>query len=388
MLTTYRRHLKDCEHRNEGRKYRRCRCPIWADGFLARHEIRKSLGTRDWEKGQDMIRQWEVAGELPAGNGSEPMTIEQAKTEFLADAEARKLKNSTIDRHRILFRQLEQFAKTEGMRYLKELDTQTLRRFRTSWKDGDLAGLKKLERLRTFFRFARENGWVADNPALAIKGPRVTLKPTLPFSQDEMIRILAAATKKIESVHVERRNKARRVRALVLLLRYSGLRISDAVGCSVERLQGGKIWLYTQKTGQHVYCPLPEFVVKELDAVPTVSEHHWFWTGNGTVETSRKKWSEALAALFKAADVKDGHAHRFRDTFAVELLTDGTPIENVQAFLGHASARVTEKHYAPWVRARQERAEADVKRSWERDPLVLMETKGTPEVHGKPEAVN
>ncbi|HXN23346.1 MAG TPA: tyrosine-type recombinase/integrase [Candidatus Dormibacteraeota bacterium] len=335
-----------------------------------------------------MIRQWEVAGELPAGNGSEPMTIEQAKTEFLADAEARKLKNSTIDRHRILFRQLEQFAKTEGMRYLKELDTQTLRRFRTSWKDGDLAGLKKLERLRTFFRFARENGWVADNPALAIKGPRVTLKPTLPFSQDEMIRILAAATKKIESVHVERRNKARRVRALVLLLRYSGLRISDAVGCSVERLQGGKIWLYTQKTGQHVYCPLPEFVVKELDAVPTVSEHHWFWTGNGTVETSRKKWSEALAALFKAADVKDGHAHRFRDTFAVELLTDGTPIENVQAFLGHASARVTEKHYAPWVRARQERAEADVKRSWERDPLVLMETKGTPEVHGKPEAVN
>src|SRR5882672_290495 len=30
-----------------------------------------------------------------------------------------------------------------------------------------------------------------------------------------------------------------------------------------------------------------------------------------------------------------------------------------------------------WVRARQERAEADVKRRWERDPLVLLETKGT-----------
>jgi hypothetical protein len=24
--------------------------PIWADGFLAGHEVRKSLGTRDWEK--------------------------------------------------------------------------------------------------------------------------------------------------------------------------------------------------------------------------------------------------------------------------------------------------------------------------------------------------
>ena len=125
-------------------------------------------------------------------------------------------------------------------------------------------------------------------------------------------------------------------------------------------------------------------VVKELEAMPRASDHYWFFSGNGTVETARKKWSEALARLFKDANVTDGHAHRFRDTFAVELLLDGTPIENVSAFLGHASVRVTERYYAPWVRARQERAEADVKRSWERDPLVLMETKGTPEVHSQP----
>jgi hypothetical protein len=34
MLTIFRRHLKRCEHRAEGRKYRRCKCPLWADGFL------------------------------------------------------------------------------------------------------------------------------------------------------------------------------------------------------------------------------------------------------------------------------------------------------------------------------------------------------------------
>jgi hypothetical protein len=58
----------------------------------------------------------------------------------------------------MLFRQLEQFTKSEGIRYLRESDTPTLRRFRASWKDGDLAGLKKLDRLRAFFRFSRENG--------------------------------------------------------------------------------------------------------------------------------------------------------------------------------------------------------------------------------------
>lgn len=389
MLTIYRRHRKDCSHRSEGRKYRRCRCPIWADGFLAGEETRQSLGTSNWEKAQETVREWEAAGAIPVtAKAEEPMTIERAKTQYLADAEARKLKDSTIDRHRILFRQLEQFAKAEGISCLRQLDTPTLRRFRASWRDGDLAGLKKLERLRTFFKFARENGWITENPAQAIKNPKVRTAPTLPFSQDEMSQIVTTATKKIDSVRSDGRNRARLVRALVLFLRYTGLRFSDVIGCSVDRLQDGKIWLYTQKTGQHVYCPLPEFVVKELQAAPKVSERYWFWTGNGKLETARKKWSESLAALFRDAEVKEGHAHRFRDTFAVELLLNGTPIENVQAFLGHACVRVTEKHYAPWVRARQERAEADVKRSWERDPLVLLETKGTPEVQKSQAVVN
>ena len=47
MLTIYRRHVKDCEHGGEGRKYRRCRCPIWVDGFLKGAEIRKALEVRN-----------------------------------------------------------------------------------------------------------------------------------------------------------------------------------------------------------------------------------------------------------------------------------------------------------------------------------------------------
>jgi integrase len=71
--------------------------------------------------------------------------------------------------------------------------------------------------------------------------------------------------------------------------------------------------------------------------------------------------------------VTGGHAHRFRDTFAVELLKAGTPIERVSIFLGHSSVRITEKHYNPWNRARQEQAELDIARAWASDPVVLME---------------
>ena len=53
MLTAYRRPRKNCSHRDEGRKYRRCRCPIWVDGFLNGDEIRESLKLRDWKRAQD-----------------------------------------------------------------------------------------------------------------------------------------------------------------------------------------------------------------------------------------------------------------------------------------------------------------------------------------------
>jgi len=57
----------------------------------------------------------------------------------------------------------------------------------------------------------------------------------------------------------------------------------------------------------------------------------------------------------------------FRDTFAVEMLLAGVPLDQVSILLGHKSIKVTEKHYAPWVRARQEQLENSVRRAWERN---------------------
>jgi integrase len=80
-------------------------------------------------------------------------------------------------------------------------------------------------------------------------------------------------------------------------------------------------------------------------------------------------WEKRLKKLFESAKVSKGQgnavSHRFRDTFAVELLLAGVPIERVSILLGHQSVRITEKHYNPWVRSRQEQLEADVARTWE-----------------------
>ncbi len=384
MLTIYRRHRKNCKQRGKGRKYRHCQCPIWVDGTLRDEEIRESLRLRDWSRAQDLIREWEAENRRIVRQEHQ-VTIKDGHAKFTSDAEARKLNDATLYKYRLLFRQLDGFAETFKLQFLKQLDLDTLATFRATWTEGPRTSLKKLERLRAFMRFAEKRKWIDDNPATELKAPRVPNKPTMPFTREEMIRILTALEPYGKSAGVR---NAQRLRAFVLLLRYSGLRIGDAVQLDVNRLQKTKLLLHTEKTGVPVYCVLPDIVVKALDAAPHSSARFFFWTGKSTVRSAKGKWQRRLQRLFELAKVRTGHAHRLRDTFAVELLLAGVPLDRVSILLGHSSIRITERHYAPWTRSRQEQIEADLKAAWSNDPVVLTDGKGTPEMQGKTGQVN
>src|SRR5262249_47616070 len=152
-------------------------------------EIREALNLRDWEKAQLRIREWEAAGSPTAE--VEEATIEQACQAFENDALARGLREPTLKKYRVLFRQLQVFAKAEGLRFIKECELGTLRKFRESWTDCGISALKKLERLRAFVRFAHQSSWIDTDPTRHLKNPKVKNAPTMPFTQDEMIAILA-----------------------------------------------------------------------------------------------------------------------------------------------------------------------------------------------------
>jgi integrase/recombinase XerD len=151
------------------------------------------------------------------------------------------------------------------------------------------------------------------------------------------------------------------------------MRIGDAVSLNMDRINGNRLFLYTAKTGTPVYTVLPDFLVKALEATPRVTERYYFWTGTGKLSTAVRMWDMRLKRAFEKAEIVKGHAHRFRDMFAVALLLDAVPMERVSILLGHTSIRVTEKHYSPWVRARQEQLEVDVARILRNDPQALLE---------------
>ena len=319
MLTIYRRHIKKCAHRSEGRKYRRCRCPIWADGFIGAEEIRKSLDTRDWEKAKEIIREWEAEGTQAAE--PKPITIAYAWEEFLADAKARNLQEPTVYKYDLLSRQMACFATDQGIRFLRELDLPMLRKFRATWPNQNLGALKKLEYLRAFLRFAHESKWIDENPARKLESPKVKQSPTMPFTPEQMAGILAGCEKYGMKCRGGKYQARRMPAACGPSCCYSVIAACGSAMLSRlerSRISGDKLFLYTAKTGTPVYVPLPGFVMMALEAVPKISEQYFFWpanrrgraqrvTGNGrSREYSRKQKSPMVTPTASATLSRSG----------------------------------------------------------------------------------
>jgi len=390
-LTLYRRHKKTCPNFSKARReaQRKCNCKFWVDGVIGGREVRVSLGTRDSKKANEKVHEWEANDRVIARGAA--VTLADAWTSLLADLEARKLSHQTVRKYKLLQRQMKAYGEERGLKMLAQFDLDVLSKFRATWKDGPRTAGKKLERLRAFFRFAHDRQWVESNQATGIKLPKVSIRPTMPLTHEEMVGILTACDGLQISTPIEGKLNAHRLKTLVLLMRYTGMRVSDAVALSTDRLDGKRLFLYTQKTGVPVYTVLPDSVLKALEATPRITDTRYFWSGEGKIESIVRSWQARLKKVFDLAKVSKagGNAisHRFRDTFAVELLLAGVPIERVSILLGHQSVRVTEKHYNPWVRSRQEQLEADVASAWKLDPVLNQKIIGTNRVHlanGKP----
>ncbi len=352
MLTLFRRHLKTCPQ--SSRRYRRCACPIHVEGSLRGEKIRKALDLTSWEAADSLIAGWNATGEIGVIRPDVP-SIAEAVQKFLADAESRHLKEASLKKYRnLLDKKLAAFSEANGWSRLAQLNVEALREFRESWTFSPVTHEKNLGFLKAFFRFCESAGWIRSNPTVALKPPRVKPAPTLPFSEKELRDLLDACR--------GYNGNGDRLRAMILLLRYSGLRIGDAVMLRRERLSGTTLMLYTQKSGTHVRVPLPPRVVAALKKQP--GDEHFFWSGNGKLKSAIEDWRRSFTSLAKLAKVENAHFHRFRDLFAIALLQKGVPIEDVAVLLGHQSSAVTRKHYNAWIKSRQDQLEVAVRKAW------------------------
>jgi integrase len=433
----FTRHSSDCKFKRD-RFCNRCNCPKWVEGRFNHERFRKSASTRVWGEAEQFREKLEEAlsrglpldglhadsitapaappsplrasaaqsqstatasvpissglaaappevnapstsqsGTQSTGRQKARVTVQKAVDAYMTDARSRGLKSDTIKKlERIFEKQFLPWTRVQGLEYLDEVDLDALLAFRSTWTEGAIVKAKKQDRVIGFFWDCFRRNYVTQNPALSLSKIKTTPVPTDYFPRDEFARIIAAIEVygDARGGFIPIKDTRTRLRTLTLLMRWSGLRIRDAVTLERHRLHGDSLLLYQAKTGQAVYVPLPAHVVDALVNIPDgprPNPRYFFWSGNGAAKSVVADWQRAYRRLFELADIRglDGelkrcHPHMFRDTFAVEMLLAGVPMDQVSILLGHSSVKITERHYAPFVKARQVQLQKSVRNAW------------------------
>lgn len=400
-MKLYRFHARSCLDFGKRTDYQadKCCCMLWAQGVPlppgkigngGRTRGRRALGTNDPREAMDIVRRLEDTDGASKGTTREETramkTVAEAQVAFLADPTFSKLSQETRRKHRTVHNQLATFARQRRRHMLDELDADFVADFRNWYeseredprkgregrkiKDGLRAANKKFERLRQFFDLACQRGWIAKNPTAGVELPKLKTETKDGLSAETMEQILMQAAEDIRSAPGYSRSNCLRAEALILFMRYSGLRISDAVGCRKTAVQNGRVRVVCQKNDKLIDNALPEYVTDTLAAIQAMSEGHWFWTGNGRLETATKHWQAHLAGLFERAGLRGITPHSFRHTFARAILGQpGKTLQDVADALGD-TLTVVQRHYAGRSEERTARTNEAIRSTWTNDPTL------------------
>jgi integrase/recombinase XerD len=348
MLTLYRRHRAKCKMKGRRAK---CSCPIWAQGVLHGEKIRESLDLTNWEAAQKRIRDWEIDGKKNV------VLLEDAFDRYLGDHEANSSAADTIAKHRRLKKLMVAFF---GNCPVRGITVDELDRFRQSWKFGPTTATNTINRIRAFFNFCVKREWIEKNPGKHLTIPKVDTIDRKPFDQDELKKIWAAVDE-FPNWGIYGSKTRDRLRAFLLTLRWTGMRIGDVIQLEDAKIIDDQITIRTTKTGQRVSIPMHPETKAALEKIKN-GNRFYFWSGEGKLKSAVSAWERTIKRLYKITKFRC-HAHRFRHNLATELLAKGIPVSEVAAILGN-SPKMIEKVYSQWIPRRQDSINQALKEAW------------------------
>ena len=348
MLTLQRRHSQKCPYTNKGPGHLKCRCPIWASGMVDQRRVRLSLKTRDLQRAARRLT--EIEDRI---SGKPRKTIADAVSSFQVQHQGKA--SETKRKYKRLLGVFLDFCANASVRYLDQVNVETMDRY-TVWRaKAGWAWIKEVELLTQLFEFCRDREWTAKNPARSLKRPRmIEANNIVPYTRQEVIAIIAACD------HIGRTSyERRRARAMALLMRYAGLRISDVVTLSRDHIHGTRLEKRAIKNHRMIRVELPSSVIEALEVLPlpkgaAADNRRFFSKDTANLRSLVKGAWRTMAAVFKQAGVKQAHPHRFRHTLASELLGKGGKLEVVAAILGDSAATIS-RYYAKWTPEYQDR---------------------------------
>jgi site-specific recombinase XerD len=362
VITIFVRHSKDCKYYGDEIS-KRCNCRKHLRWTTNGVQHRCSAKTRSWaeaERQKQYLIEQMSAGNAPVPASASP-TVRELVDVFVMAKESQRIGATTVKRHKRELTRLADFFEANGVFVPSAITGTLLYKFRDRWPTIYPASSTQREaqqRIRQFLRFLHDEGYLQKLPRLS--PIKVDQEPTMPLDTEQYKKLLDTIPKVFEHEGL-----AQRIRAVVRLMRHSGLAIGDAVTLKRDALVlvDKKKKLYRvvtnrQKTGTHVSVIIPADVALELLSVTNGNIEYIFWENRGgQKKTVAKDYQKDFRRLFVAAGLGNFSSHSLRDTFSVDLLERGVPLEEVSKLLGHTSTKITE-HYAPWIKGRQDRLDS------------------------------
>ena len=210
---------------------------------------------------------------------------------------------------------------------------------------------RRLSAIKQLYRFAFEEGWRTENPAIQIKGPGRAQRLPKTLDVAEVDRLLDAA-------RTSSKNSVRNT-CLMELLYATGMRVTELVSLPVSAARGDpRMLLVCGKGGKERLVPLSPPARSALTA---------YLVARDAAEEARQQDGAAASRFLFPSRGKAGHLtrHRFfglikefaiaggvnpdkvtphtlRHAFATHLLAGGADLRSIQTMLGHADVATTE----------------------------------------------
>ena len=213
---------------------------------------------------------------------------------------------------------------------------------------------RRLSSIRQLYRFAFEEGWRPDNPALRISGPGRAKSLPQTLTQDEVGRLL-------DTARTHGRTEAARLRntALLELLYATGLRVTELVSLPQAAVRGDpRMILVRGKGGKERMVPLStpartaiaawlahlDETAEGLRKAGKPVPKHLFPGPGSEGHLTRQNFFALLKGIAVAAGVSPSMVtpHVLRHAFATHLLAGGADLRVIQTLLGHADLATTE----------------------------------------------
>ena len=205
---------------------------------------------------------------------------------------------------------------------------------------------RKLSALRSYYKFLLRIGCIPVSPLKEHKALKTDTKVALPFSQEEIQRLLAADFFPEEYTGVLQRT-------VIQLLYYTGIRRSELIELKVQDvdLSEGLMKVLGKRNKERLLPLLPEIKTQLTQLLEQQKQHqisreseHFFVNSRGKKLSEAFVYETVKTYLSKVSTKTKRSPHVLRHSFATHLLDQGADLNAIKDLLGHSSIAATQ-HY-------------------------------------------